>query len=58
MTVDIYKKTGKLSDVAELENARARAARAEGLVEYVAMMADVELPEEEEQDVPEDTAVV
>ena len=42
-----------LNEKAMLEYAQAESAKNEALIEYVAMMADVELPTEEEENVVE-----
>ena len=44
----ITKNRMNLAEKAELENAAAKAVRNEDLIEYIAMMTDVEIPMEGE----------
>lgn len=46
----ITKPTLSPAQQAELENAMARAKRNEANIDYIAMMADVEIPTDEEDD--------
>lgn len=49
----IKKNKMDLNEKAMLENAQAENAKNEALIEYVAMMSDVELPTEENDNVSE-----
>ena len=44
----VKKMRGSIADQAEMENAIAKADKLEAMLEYVAMMADVELDPEED----------
>lgn len=45
----VIKRNGTPGERAEIDNAVATAQRSEDLVEYVAMMTDVDIPSEDEQ---------
>lgn len=49
--MDLFRRTGiPPKETAELENAQAAAQKNADLIEYIAMMTDVEIPTEEEAD--------
>lgn len=50
----LKRKVMNLADMAELENAKAAAIRNADLIEYIAMMTDVEIPTDEEVNADEE----
>ncbi len=51
--MQVKKRVMSPADQAELENAKAQAAKNAANIDYIAMMTDVEIPTEEEGDADE-----